>query len=76
MSSFLSTKSMPERNAIVQRERHKGSMPHELYPRLKKHIKNGRINVHKTPITQISDGLINTENDSVPYQQIMVATGF
>ncbi len=67
---------MPERNAIVQRERHKGSMPHELYLRLKKHIKNGRINVHKTPITQISDGLINTENNSVPYQQIMVATGF
>ena len=32
--------------------------------------------MHKTPITQISDGLINTENDSVPYQQIMVATGF
>lgn len=27
---------MPERNAIVQRERHKGSMPHELYLRLKK----------------------------------------
>ncbi|EOB8349282.1 FAD/NAD(P)-binding protein [Staphylococcus aureus] len=76
MSSFLSTKSMPERNAIVQRERHKGSMPHELYLRLKKHIKNGRINVHKTPITQISGGVINTENDSVPYQQIMVATGF
>lgn len=76
MSTFLSTKSMPERNAIVQRERHKGSMPHELYLRLKKHIKNGRINVHKTPITQISDGLINTENNSVPYQQIMVATGF
>lgn len=76
MSSFLSTKSMPERNAIVQRERHKGSMPHELYLRLKKHIKNGRINVHKTPITQISGGVINTENNSVTYQQIMVATGF
>ncbi len=39
MSSFLSTKSMPERNAIVQRERHKGSMPHELYLRLKNILK-------------------------------------
>lgn len=39
MSTFLSTKSMPERNAIVQRERHKGSMPHELYLRLKNILK-------------------------------------
>lgn len=30
---------MPERNAIVQRERHKGSMPHELYLRLKNILK-------------------------------------
>ncbi|HHS2993643.1 TPA: FAD/NAD(P)-binding protein [Staphylococcus argenteus] len=76
MSSFLSTECMVTRNNIVKRERHKGSMPHELYLRLKKHIKNGRITVHKSPINNVKDGFVTTENESIPYQQILVATGF
>ena len=36
MNAFLNIESSEERMRIIQTERHKGSMPHELYLRLKK----------------------------------------
>lgn len=76
MTSFLNTKSADEKFEILSKERHKGSMPQELYLRLKKHVQSGRLVIHKETITSIEDHSIMTENQKVTYDYILLATGF
>ncbi|PNZ13816.1 FAD/NAD(P)-binding protein [Staphylococcus simiae] len=78
MAPFLKIKSMQQRYQILMQEKHPGSMPHELYLRLKKHIKNGSIVIHRTPIKSIDsiNHQIITDDEKVNYHHILVATGF
>lgn len=58
------------------KERHKGSMPHELYLRLKKYIQNKRLMIHKEEIKDLKSHQIITEHLNILYDYILLATGF
>ena len=51
-------------------------MPRELYLRLKKHIQSGRLVIHKDNILSVDQHQIHTEQASLPYDFILLATGF
>ena len=76
MNHFLNIESSLERQSIIQHERHKGSMPRELYLRLKKHIQSGRLIIHKENILSVDQHQIHTEQAAIPYDFILLATGF
>ncbi|MDM7881763.1 NAD(P)-binding domain-containing protein [Staphylococcus borealis] len=76
MSRFLNIDSSIERMSIIQQERHKGSMPRELYLRLKKHVQSGRLIIHKDTIESVDQHHIHTQHSTEPYDFILLATGF
>ncbi len=76
MKHFLNIESSQERMRIIKAERHKGSMPHELYLRIKKHVNNARLVLHKNEIKDIKDHHIITTHKSIYYDHILLATGF
>ncbi|MCG7341526.1 lysine N(6)-hydroxylase/L-ornithine N(5)-oxygenase family protein [Staphylococcus auricularis] len=76
MTHFSQIESSEQRMHILTRERHKGSMPQDLYLRLKKHIEKGRIIRHQLPIKAIKDHQIHTKDGSYTYDHILLATGF
>ncbi|ARJ14443.1 MULTISPECIES: NAD(P)-binding domain-containing protein [Staphylococcus] len=76
MNRFLQIESSQKRMAIINQERHKGSLPHELYLRLKKYVSEGRLIIHQSPIKHISDHHCYTEQEQHPYNHILLATGF
>lgn len=76
MNHFLNIESSEERMAIINQERHKGSMPRELYLRLKKHIQSGRLLIHKEEIISVENHQIITRDTQTPYDAIILATGF
>lgn len=78
MSPFLKMTTMADRYQILMQEKHPGSMPHELYLRLKKHINNGSLIIHRAPIKRVDsiNQMIITDDEKVNYQHILVATGF
>ena len=76
MHHFLNVSSSKQRVEIIQRERHKGSMPHELYLRLKKYQQQGRLTIRNVEITAIKDHQIHTETDVFDYDHILLATGY
>src|SRR5699024_6940988 len=62
---------------IILKERHKGSMPRELYIRLKRYIKMGRLTIHENEIEQIKKHHIYTKDGTnIYYDHILLATGF
>ncbi|MEJ7445642.1 pyridine nucleotide-disulfide oxidoreductase, partial [Staphylococcus hominis] len=67
MNTFLNIDSSEERMRIIQTERHKGSMPHELYLRLKKKMSQGRLIIHKNEIEDIKNHHIITSNGNMYY---------
>lgn len=76
MKAFLNHSSHEEKLQTVLTERHKGSMPHELYLRLKKYVQNKRLIIHKEEIKDLKSHQIITENLNIPYDYILLATGF
>ena len=73
---LLNYSSHEEKLQTVLTERHKGSMPHELYLRLKKYVQNKRLIIHKEEIKDLKSHQIITENLNIPYDYILLATGF
>lgn len=76
MTSFNAIESSEQRFDIIKRERHRGSMPKELELRLKKYIKQNRLNMHINELTDIQQHHICTENYCLRYDHILLATGF
>src|SRR5699024_3020859 len=76
MTSFQDIQSSKKRLDIIKQERHKGSMPKELELRLKKYVKQKRLIIHINEILEVRDHHIITENDSLFYDHILLATGF
>lgn len=62
--------------AIIKEERHQGSMPKELYLRLKKYVKQGRLMIHINELKEIHRHHIYTDHHSIYYDHIFLATGF
>lgn len=76
MGPFLEITSSEKRLEIISEARHKGSMPQELYLRLKKHVQNGRLIIHHDKIIKLENHQIITETSRTPYDFILLATGF
>ncbi len=76
MKAFLNHSSHEEKLQTVLKERHKGSMPRELYLHLKKYVQNKRLIIHKEEIKDLKSHQIVTENLNIPYDYILLATGF
>ena len=76
MTRYREIESSKERLKVIAQERHKGSMPKELYLRLKKHMQEGNLEIHVNEIQAIQNHKIITENDEYQYDHILLATGF
>ncbi|PXA49509.1 pyridine nucleotide-disulfide oxidoreductase, partial [Staphylococcus pseudintermedius] len=67
---------LAERIHVNKKERHKGSMPRDMYMTLKNYEKAGRLIVHHTPIERLEDHCIVSGETRVAYDGIYLATGF
>ncbi|HEC2187972.1 TPA: SidA/IucD/PvdA family monooxygenase [Staphylococcus delphini] len=67
---------LAERIHVNKQERHKGSMPRDMYMTLKNYEKAGRLIVHHTPIERLEDHCIVAGETRVAYDGIYLATGF
>ena len=76
MNQLSVISSSAERMKLIEQERHKGSMPMELFLRLKKHEQTGRLQLHHSPIDEVRSNQIISEGHTYPYQHILLATGF
>lgn len=76
MTRYREIDSSKERLSIIAQERHKGSMPKELYLRLKKHVQDGQLQIHVNEIQAVKNHRIITESESYEYDHILLATGF
>ncbi|WP_346657959.1 FAD/NAD(P)-binding protein [Staphylococcus sp. IVB6246] len=76
MRGFQCEKDLSKRAEINCQERHKGSMPKEMYMKLMHAQDAGELIIHETPITKIENHQIHTEDTSVAYDGIYLATGF
>lgn len=76
MNQLSAISSSEERMKLIEQERHKGSMPMELFLRLKKHEQTGRLQLHHPPIDEVRSNQIISEGHTYPYQHILLATGF
>jgi len=76
MTQYREIDSSKERLKVIAQERHKGSMPKELYLRLKKHMQEGDLEIHVNEIQTIQKHKIITEHDEYQYDHILLATGF
>ncbi|AYU54725.1 NAD(P)-binding domain-containing protein [Staphylococcus debuckii] len=76
MVHFRELESSEEKMNVILNERHKGSMPKELYLRLKKHKQQGELVIHQNEIQAIKNHEIITEEKNYKYDRILLATGF
>lgn len=76
MRGFQCEKDLAKRAEINCNERHKGSMPKEMYMKLMHAQEAGNLIIHETPITKVAHHKIYTEHESVDYDGIYLATGF
>ena len=77
MTEFSKVNCANKKMDIILKERHKGSMPRELYLRLKRYIKMGRLTIHENEIEQIKKHHIHTKDGTnIYYDHILLATGF
>ena len=58
MNHLLAISSPEARLNVINEERHKGSMPMELFLRLKKQEQAGRLMIHHSPIDEINNKTI------------------
>lgn len=77
MTEFSKVSCSNKKMDIILKERHKGSMPRELYLRLKRYIKMGRLTIHENEIEKIKNHHIQTKDGTeIYYDHILLATGF
>lgn len=76
MTKLTAFADSAEKLSFIEDERHKGSMPQELYLHLKKYQQQGRLTIHQTPITTIRNKQIHTIDEQYNYDHILLATGF
>lgn len=76
MSNFSALTDSKTKLKIIQKERHKGSMPKELALRLKKHMKQGKLIMHINELKDIHHHHICTEQYCMFYDSVVLATGF
>lgn len=77
MKGFLNMESSIEKMNMLLNERHKGSMPQELYLRIKKYIFSGRLTIHENACAKIENhSIITHDGDVYDYDHILLATGF
>ena len=76
MRGFQCEKDLTQRAAINRSERHKGSMPKEMYMKLMHAENEGRLIIHQTAIDVVADHCIIIGKDRIHYDGIYLATGF
>lgn len=61
---------------LIEDERHSGSMPMELFLRLKKYVQSGRLVIHTSQIDDVTESYIISAGKYFEYKHILLATGF
>lgn len=76
MTYFESITDSHKRLSLLNKERHKGSMPRELYLKLKHYQEQGRLIMHHDKIRDVRHHHIITDAKKIYYDRIILATGF
>lgn len=76
MKTFQAEESLEKRIEVNKKERHKGSLPREMYITIKNYEKEGRLVIHREPIEKLENHCIVTQNECIDYDGIYLATGF
>ncbi|MBI5976042.1 FAD/NAD(P)-binding protein [Staphylococcus canis] len=76
MESFQKETCLENRIKINRNERHKGSLPNEMYVKLKNYERAGRLIIHQAPILKLENHKIVTPHETIVYDGIELATGF
>lgn len=76
MTYFESITDSHQRLLLLNKERHKGSMPRELYLKLKHYQEQGRLIIHQDKINDVKHHHIITNAIEIFYDHIILATGF
>lgn len=76
MTYFEAIEDSQQRLLLLNKERHKGSLPRELYLKLKHYQEQGRLMIHHDKINDIRHHHIITDNNETYYDNIILATGF
>lgn len=76
MNYLASISSSDARMKLIEDERHSGSMPMELFLRLKKYVQSGRLVIHTSQIDDVTESYIISAGKYFEYKHILLATGF
>ncbi|QLK86795.1 FAD/NAD(P)-binding protein [Staphylococcus sp. 17KM0847] len=76
MRAFHQEKDLAKRVEVNKAERHKGSMPKEMYTKLMRAVDQGDLVIHHTPIHEVVEHHIVTDDTSIHYDGVYLATGF
>ncbi|MDO5376245.1 MAG: FAD/NAD(P)-binding protein [Staphylococcus rostri] len=76
MRGFQCEKDLVQRAEVNRSERHKGSMPKEMYMKLMHAESDGRLIIHQEPIDTLMDHHIVVGEEKKYYDGIYLATGF
>ncbi|MGV3244777.1 NAD(P)-binding domain-containing protein [Staphylococcus sp. 11261D007BR] len=76
MNNFNKETQLQRRIEINRQERHKGSLPRDLFMQIKHYEKQGKIIIHNTPIERLENHHIISQESSIKYDGIFLATGF
>ena len=76
MNHLASISSSDARMKLIEDERHSGSMPMELFLRLKKYVQSGRLVIHMSQIDDVTESYIIAAGKYFEYKHILLATGF
>ena len=76
LNYLASISSSDARMKLIEDERHSGSMPMELFLRLKKYVQSGRLVIHTSQIDDVTESYIISAGKYFEYKHILLATGF
>ena len=76
LNYLASISSSDARMKLIEDERHSGSMPMELFLRLKKYVQSGRLVIHMSQIDDVTESYIIAAGKYFEYKHILLATGF
>ncbi|MCS4487073.1 lysine N(6)-hydroxylase/L-ornithine N(5)-oxygenase family protein [Staphylococcus americanisciuri] len=76
LRGFHCEEDLKQRIAINRHERHKGSMPKEMYMKLMRAEKEECLMIHQTPVDALEAHTIVSDGKKVVYDGIYLATGF
>lgn len=81
MADFLRVRSLKERRAIIERERHRGSLPPDTRGALRRSIEKGRVTWHEAEVEALADAegrlrLDLSTGETIDADRLLLATGF